>query len=178
MGFGFPTMSKGGDNTVIFLALGGAAAYYAYTQGWLSSFGLSPASATVAAPASTPTAPAPTTTTPAATCVGAGCSPTGLPYGVTPGYTYTPSTGAAASGNKPIPAGVTPAGPLGAIIAQSMANAGATAAQINAAIAAQQANVAGSPVNAGIAGLGRTVVVLPRRHVALVLPRNYRRRAA
>src|SRR5271154_6406578 len=125
-------MAKGSDNTgLIVLALAGGAAYYAYSQGWLSSLFGSPA-VTTAAPTTPATAvitAAPTTTTPAALPTAA-AAPVGW---FTQGGQQT-NLPTAPAGSKPIPAGVVAPGPLAQAIAQSMANQGATAAQINAAI--------------------------------------------
>ena len=171
-------MAKGSDNTgLIVLALGAGAAYYAYSQGWLSSLFGSPT-----VPIATPA-----TVTPAATTT---ATPTALPNAAIAPVGWFTQGGqqtnlpTAPTGSKPIPSGVVAPGPLAQAIAQSMANQGATAAQINAAIQQEYNATSGLPVNAGIGRFTirtprRTVVVFPRRHAAIVLPRNYqlRRRA-
>lgn len=160
-------MASSSGSTVLMLGVAGVAAYYAYSQGWLSSlFG---STATAAA------TPVTTVSTPVA-------APVAAPVVYTPQVQVTvPYTPAPSSVIKPIPNGVVANGPLATAIAQSMANSGATAAQINTAIAQAIQGTAGLPPGASLAGVGayrvigprRTAIVFPRRHVAVVLPRNY-----
>ena len=75
-------MAKSDSTGLILLAVGGAAAYYAYTQGWLCSFGLGPSCPAAAAPVP---APVPTySTAPVAPPVATAPLPAAIPQPAPP----------------------------------------------------------------------------------------------
>lgn len=161
--------SGGGSNTLLIVGAAGVAAYYAYTQGWLSSiFGTAAAATTPMAPAVISSSAPPAASGPVSTAPTAGA---GFPV-----YSAIPfvQTGPVPTGNKPIPAGVNvqPNSLLYAY-AQQLANSGQSAAQINAAIASSLASAEAAAPGASLAGLGRVALYYPRRRVTVLLPRNY-----
>jgi hypothetical protein len=165
------------SNTGLILLLGGAAAaYYAYTQGWLSSLLGSPAAApAVSAPASLPAPVQQSVGTPAqppTTLVIQNLGPAGpnIPQTIASlGPGLSPCTAAQ------IQAAETGAG-IAAVYAKSAAASGVPQATIDANVAQSLAG-AGVCSASGVAGLGRVAVYLPGRKRLVVLPRNYRWRA-
>ena len=171
---------------LIGLAVAGGAAYYAYTQGWLATLGLCPTGTTpgsnmfpfCACPNGSAGPPCTASAVPAAIAVlpaasAAASTPRSAPAGtITVSANSTPAQIAAAllaqnpGPGTPLPAGVTPS-----LVAQ-----GLTAQQIGA-----QSGVPFSGLFPGMAGMGRYAVITPRRtivhfpkkHVTVVLPRNY-----
>jgi hypothetical protein len=176
-------MARGGDSSgLIILAVGAAAAYYAYTQNWLCSiFGIG-ASCPAAASAAV-AAPAPVVTVPAAS--GAALTPAVPPP---PPITDLP----APSSTTSLPAiltaylvanGYQPSQSFSGFQWDYLANRALGAQYVNLSLlptlvganqyTMQQYLAAYPASSSGVAGLGRTVVYLPRRGVKLVLPGNY-----
>ena len=149
-------MAKSNNTGLIVLLVGGAAAYYAYTQGWLSSlFGSTGA-------ASTGTAVAPSSSAVSAVAAVATPAPVFSPYGPVPVTNPNPSSIA-------IPAG----SPAATMMANCVKGGGT-----QATCTAQVQSIMASGAVPGVSGLGRTVVYFPRRGKAIVLPRNYHFRGA
>jgi hypothetical protein len=175
-------MSKSGDNTgLILLAVGGAAAYYAYTQGWLCSlFGLGcPATATAATAATAATVPIvtssaspPVVSTPAPPPAAASVpvaslqsqlqavasQPGNVALSTSGGATYSgwqwDAIAKSALGSSYVPLSSLPA------------IQGGTQYTIQQYLSAYPGG-----------GLGRVVVVFPRRQMRMVLPSNYHMRS-
>lgn len=150
--------TKSGNGGLILLAVAGAAAYYAYTQGWLSSLFGAATPAAVTSPAS----PGPSISAPAAASSptqASNFSAVPIPLQQTL-LTLNPTTNPAPTAAQ-IAAAETGTG-VAALLAKSMAASGSTQAQIDAAVSnllqSQGTNPAGS-----IAGIGRVVVIDPRR---------------
>ncbi len=164
--------SDGGMVTLLLLGGLGAAAYYAYAQGWLSSlFG---GTATTTAPVIAPS-PAPTV---AALVVPAGEN-TSYYGGNVPTNPATPVIA------LPVIPATFPVGSVGAKMVAQLVAQGQTQAQATATVQAALASTGGAAINS-LAGVGRVVIrgpertriVFPRRGAVINLPSNYHRRTA
>jgi hypothetical protein len=187
-------MAKSDSTGLILLAVGGAAAYYAYTQGWLSSitslFGSS------AAPALLPVTAAPvvSTTTVPPTVVSTPVYAPAAPAAPIPPPTLAPTQSvllstlqAAASnpGNAALSTngGQTYSGYQWDAIAKSVLGPGYQPMSLLPSIQGGtqytiQQYLTAYPSTGGVSGLGRTVVYFPRRGARVVLGRNYHMRRA
>ena len=184
-------MAKSDSTGLILLAVGGAAAYYAYTQGWLSSitslFGSS------AAPALLPVTAAPvvSTTTVPPTVVSTPVYAPGVstPAPVTPAPAAAPGTlaqlqaAALNPGNAALSTngGQTYSGYQWDAIAKSVLGSAyvplSSLPSIQGGAQYSITQYAGA-YPSGVSGLGRTVVYFPRRGARVVLGRNYHMRRA
>ena len=168
------------SNTGLILLLGGAAAaYYAYTQGWLSSLFGTPA---VASPAPTPPM---ASAGPVQQSTGTPAQPptTLVIQNLGPAGPNIPATIASVSGTS-IPqctqaqiAAAEAGNGVAGIYAKQAAAAGTPQATIDANVAQSLAGAGVCAAAPGVAGLGRVAVYLPGRRRLVVLPQNYRWRA-
>ncbi len=150
-------MAKSNNTGLIVLLVGGAAAYYAYTQGWLSWLFFSTVSGTGTEPPPAPRAVAPSSSAVSAVAAVATPAPVFSPYGPVPVTNPNPSSIA-------IPAG----SPAATMVANCVKGGGT-----QATCTAQVQSIMASGAVPGVSGLGRTVVYFPRLGKAIVLPRNY-----